>query len=708
MNRFIKTALSCVLGAGIAAMIFAGCAKDDKALATDVTTIYIGTHAQSEDDPTWVNSVTGEPSMSPDRLRAATEALATVKEELGVDIKWKSWPHGVTQDILQTVLAGDPFCHIAILSNGFQGRVMPQNVLQPLDKYMDIFDNDPDAEWIKTRKTFGNYYLLNRDLLYITDWPICFNINMVEAVPALRENGRTVYPSDLYKQGRWTWETFEDYLTKIQAYYMGKKSAKGNDIVPFDTSYSYTILQALHSNGAYMYDGNAMAFDTPEAVKAAEYLDGLMQKGLVSCTAASYGQSANNGYLASVDKFINGETVFNNTARWRMGAASNAMAERGESMGIIFFPRPDSIPNAEYGTTDYEIAISCADSVGLLRGYDEAESRLALEAYKLYRVEFYKNLGRVDSIEEYRETMAANEALQFGIDIFHPEIGDDNLEIFKFLGSLEENEFGEAMNLLWGYTVDIFGASVYSIGGSPKYAIAVQSKKQSIYDSMERIANALKTDSATDAVAPSVSQVENVPIVFPQGTDPKTIDWTEIFTASDNVDGDYEFKQENGKILLRYEPIEEEDEEAAEAPTEEPTEIPFIEGRVKLDYSAVDFDTVGKYENAIIVEVTDNYGNTGSRKFTAYIYDENNTVPPTLTLKDEFEPLDLDVDTSTVDWAGKFVDVAEDVNGVDLTAYVSADVRELDVTKKGVYDVVIYVEDFVGNRTEYPIKVEIE
>lgn len=708
MNRFIKTALSCVLGAGIAAMIFAGCAKDDGALATDVTTIYIGTHAQSEDDPTWVNSVTGEPSMSPDRLRAATEALATVKEELGVDIKWKSWPHGVTQDILQTVLAGDPFCHIAILSNGFQGRVMPQNVLQPLDKYMDIFDNDPDAEWIKTRKTFGHYYLLNRDLLYITDWPICFNINMVEAVPALRENGRTVYPSDLYKQGRWTWETFEDYLSKIQAYYMGKKSAKGNDIVPFDTSYSYTILQALHSNGAYMYDGNAMAFDTPEAIKAAEYLDGLMQKGLVSCTAASYGKSANNGYLASVDKFINGETVFNNTARWRMGAASNAMAERGESMGIIFFPRPDSIPNAEYGTTDYEIAISCADSVGLLRGYDEAESRLALEAYKLYRVEFYKNLGRVDSIEEYRETMVANEALQFGIDIFHPEIGDDNLEIFKFLGSLEENEFGEAMNLLWGYTVDIFGASVYSIGGSPKYAIAVESKKQSIYDSMERIANALKTDSATDAVAPSVSQVENVPIVFPQGTDPKTIDWTEIFTASDNVDGDYEFKQENGKILLRYEPIEEEDEEGEEAPTEEATEMPFIEGRVKLDYSAVDFDTVGKYENAIILEVTDNYGNTGSRKFTAYIYDENNTVPPTLTLKDEFEPLDLDVDTSSVDWAGKFVEVAEDVNGIDLTAYVSADVRELDVTKKGVYDVVIYVEDFVGNRTEYPIKVKIE
>lgn len=701
MNRILKRILICAAGAVLAGAIFTGCERGADKLATDVTTIYIGTHAQSEDDPYWVNSVTGEPSMSPDKMRASLLALETVKEELGVDIEWKPWPHRETQDILQTVLANDPYCHIAILSNGRQGTILGQNVLQPLDNYMDIFEDDPDAQWLRVGKTFGNYYLLNRDLLYITDWPICFNINMIEAVPALKENGRTIYPSDLFYDGKWTWSTFEDYLTKIQSYYAGKKSATGKDIVPFNTSYSYTILQALHSNGAYFYDGNSMAFDTPEAIEAAEYLDGLMTKGLVSCSAASFGKSANNGYLTAVTAFLNGETVFTNCARWRMGASSTALAERGESMGIIFFPRPDDIPYVEYtpetaDSTKYEIAISCADSVGLLRGYGEAESRLALEAYKMFKTELYKNIGRVDSIAEYKETMAPNEALSFGIDIFHPEIGDDNLKIFQLLGSLPENEYGESMELLWAYTVSIFGESVYGIGGSPKYAIAVQSEKQSILDRMTTIAEALKSDSATDAVAPSVAQVENVPLVFAVGTKSSSIDWTQLFKASDNVDGQYELKQEGGKILLKPENVPEGEE------------AEFIDGRVKVDCSAIDFDTVGKYEDALTVKATDSSGNEGTKKVTVYIYDDKNTVPPTLVLKEEYDPIELDADTSAIDWADKFAEEASDVNGIDLSAYVSADVSMLDVTKPGEYDVTIYVEDFAGNRTEHDIRVKVE
>lgn len=709
MKTIWKSALALIAGIGITAMLFTGCANKKDELASDVTTIYIGTHAQGEDDPTWVNSVTGEPTMSPDRLRAANEALATVKEKLGVDIKWKSWPHGVTQDILQTVLANDPYCHIAILSNGFQGRVMPQNVLQPLDQYMDIFEEE-DAQWIKTGKTFGHYYLLNRDLLYITDWPITFNINMIANVPALKGADGVQYPSVLYKKGEWTWNTFEKYLEDIRAYYAGKKSPEGNEIVPFNTSYSYTILQALHSNGAYMYNGSAMAFDTPEAIEAAEYLDRLMTKGLVSCSSSEFGKSANNGYLNAVEAFRRGESVFTNCARWRMGAASTTLAERGESMGIIFFPRPDKMAPDD---PKYEIAISCADSVGLLRGFDEAESRKALEAYKMYKIEFYKNLGRVNSIAEYRSTMAANEAIQFGIDIFHDEIGDDNLEIFKMLGSLPENEFGEAMNLLWGYTVDIFGASVYGVGGSPKYAVAVQAKSQSIYDRMQVIADALKTDVATDAVAPSVSQVDNKkPIVFGKGTKAADIDWTKIFSASDNVDGDYEFKQEGGKILLRS-LVEEEDVEEDKDKDDKETGVidekpqEFKPGRVSIDFSAVDFNTVGTYTDAIEVKVTDTYGNEGSRKFTAYVYDHNNKVPPTLVMKEEYDSLPLDTDTSTVDWAGKFVEEVHDVNDINLAGYVSADVTELDVTKKGTYNVTIYVVDFAGNRTEHMIPVTI-
>lgn len=695
VTKRITALLAC---ATLVCAALSGCVRRGENDASHVTTIYIGTHARGEDDPTWRNEITGESGMSPDRLRAATEALAVVKERLGVSIEWRSWPHGVTQDILQSVLAGDPYCHIAILSNGFQGSIMAQNVLQPLDKYMDIFENDADAEWIITRKTFGSHYLLNRDLLYITDWPICFNINMIEQVPALKENGRTVYPYDLYREGRWTWSVFEDYLAKIQTYYTGKKSPTGRDVVPFNTRYSYAVLQALHSNGAYLYNGDAMAFDTPEAIEAAEYLESLMQSGLISCSSASFGRSAANGYLQAVDAFANGESVFTNCARWRMGAASTALAERGESMGIIFFPRPDSIPFTEYGESDYEIAISCADSVGLLRGFDEAESRLALEAYKLYKTQFYKSLGRVDSISEYRDTMMANEAIQFGIDIFHPVIGDDNLEVFNMLGSLSENEFGEAMSIIWRYTVNIFGEAVYGVNNSPRYPTAAAQKGYLVYDFMENIAESLKRESAVDAVAPQCALLSDASLVFPAGAaSGSDIDWTEYFSASDNVDGDYELRFDGGEILLQGEMEAQREGEAAK----------FKRGRFEVDASAVDFNAVGAYDGGVVVKVTDSSGNVGERKFTLHVYDEKNTRAPILELKEEPDSLDIDADTSKVNW-GDFTQTARDVTGIDLKKFVKADVSLLDVTVPGVYPVTLYVVDFAGNRTSVDTQIEIK
>lgn len=725
MANIFKRLAACALMVAMAVPVFAGCeAKEEKAEAV-VDTIYIGTHHQPEDDPYWVSDITGEPEMNPDRIKAARAALATVKEELGVDIKWKQWPNGVTQDILQTVLAGDPYCHIAILSNGFQGRVMIQNVLQPLDDYMYLFEED-DAKWIASGKTFGHHYLLNRDLLYITDWPMVYNATMLEEIPGLKEDdGTTLYPVELYERGEWTWSKFEEYLGIVKSYYTGKKADSGKEIVPYDARYQYTTIQAIHSNNAFLYNGEGMAFDTPEAIEACEYLDRLMTNGLVNCVTATFGSSRNPGYLESVDCFARGETVFTNCARWKMGSSSATLAERGESMGIIFFPRPDDVPFEEYNNElhnsdyGYKIAISCADSVGLLRGYDKEESKLALEAYKMFKIEFYKNYGNVDSIAQYRATMVPTEAINFGVDIFHPEIGDKNLEIFELLGSLSENEYGEAMNIIWAYGVDTFGASVYGTDGAPKYATHVKSRRESIWKSINDIGEALKTDEATDAVAPSVAQVNsNEPLAFEKGTNPEDINWLDYFTASDNVDGTYEMKVENGKILLKANPeLEEDDDEDDSTPKVYeflPDKMTVVTDDIlnaetgEVDKAGVDFNTVGTYENGIQVTVIDTYGNKTVKNFTAYVYDAANTVPPTLTLKTELPTIALETDTSTYDWAGKFVDVAEDVTGMNLKAFVEADVTMLDVTVPGDYPVIISVEDLTGNVASAQVIVTIK
>lgn len=734
-NKFKKAASYLMIAVMIIALL-AGCGKQEVATENVVDTIYIGHHHRPEDDPYWVSDITGEPEMHPVKQKAALAALATVKEKLGVDIQWKQWPNKVEQDCLQTVLAGDPYSHIAILSNGFQGRVMVQNVLQPLDEFMDIF-NEEDYQWLTMSKTFGHYYLLNRDLLYITDWPIVYNATMLDAIPELKEeDGTTLYPAEMYERGDWTWSKFRWYLETIQNYYAGKKAPSGGSIVPFDTRYYYTAIQAIHSSGGYVYDGEGMNFNSPEAIEGAEYLDGLMQDRLIGCCVSSFGSNAGAGYLQSVEAFARGECVFTNCARWKMGSSSTTLAERGESMGIIFFPRPDNVPFKEYNNDvhmdddyKYNIAISCADSVGLLRGFGKEESRLALEAYAMYRTEFYKNYGKVKSIAEYRETMAESEAVVFGIDIFHEEIGDKNLEIFKMLGSLTENEFCEGMNIHEKWGINIFGRSVYAVNGATKYPVYVKANENTVISALNDIQNALKGSGAVDSTQPSVSQANSGIIAFAQGTDPRTVNWGAMFTSSDNVDGAYEIKQDeyegtdaDGNTVTMYGDIYIKPSVEVLDENGETVEAEFLADRMFVEYEytetvnddgtvttkGIDFNNVGKYDKGIIVKVTDSQGNTKEATYVAYIYDEHGKNNPTLKLKSEYSSLALNVDTSTVKWADMFVEEAVDENGIDLKTFVSADVSELDVTVPGTYNVTIYVEDFAGNRSGQTIPIEIK
>lgn len=717
----MKTGLKkCVLAGMSAALIavgFTGCTLGQRAVSSTVSKIVIGHHYLPEDDPYYVDEITGQSGMSEDNRRAAIAALNTVKENLGVDISWVSYPTNIKQCLLQTVLAGDPICHIPIMANGSQGTILSQNILQPLDKFTDIFTDNPDYSWMLVDKCFGRYYLINRDFIYMNNWPMVYNATYIEQVPALKENGKTIYPATAYENGDWTWSYFEDYLNKIQTYFSGKKAATGNEIYAFHTNYMYTILFALHSNGACLYDGTTVSIDSEEGKVAAEYLDNLMTKGLVVCLKAGP-NSVDTGYMAPTNAFANGESVFNNAARWQMDNCGSALAERGESMGVIPWPRPDDVvyndPYEDYANDAtrgrYQIYSSVADSVGLLKGFDEAESRLALEAYALYRSEFYKELAHVDSFEEYKQKAVAGKAVEDGVDIFHPVIGDANLRIYTQLGNVPENEFGESIEVFWSYSQDVFGRSVYGVGGTPKYRINVEARKSGTYNKIESISKALNSGEVVDNVNPSLSKINNVPVVFPENTNPAKIKWTEIYSGSDGVDGEYEMKMEKGKVLIRGANVVKLAEEDAvkEGITDFDIEsVPFTADHFEVDYSGVDFTKVGKYEEGLIVRLTDMGGNTTERKETVYVYDKENTVPPILVLKEELGDIELGADTSTINW-GNYVETAEDITGIDIKAYVSADVTQLDVTEPGTYPVIIYVEDFVGNRTEIPVMLTVK
>lgn len=671
MQKSFKPLIAALLSVAMVIPVVGGCAKRNEKDIGEIVTIRIGTHAQGEDDPYMIDAITGEqnPGMNADKKKASITALTKVKEELGVELKFVQYSSDLKQLLLQTVLAGDPYCELAVLWGGVQGTILSQNVLQPLDEYAYIFHDDPDGAWILPQKTFGAYYLMNRDLLFSNTWPICYNITMVEEVPSLKDaNGRTIYPSDLYYSGEWTWSRFKDYITKIKQYYTGKKAASGAEIAAFNTNFTFFGLFALHSVGTGVYDGGAMSFDTDAAISACEYVDDLMASDVVTCSSSQRGSRADSGWLTATEAFLRGETVFTNCARWRMDDASINLAARGEAMGVIPFPYPDGTNPHEDENSVYRHVTPMADSVGLMRGINKEMSIKALEAYKMYKVEFYKAYAQVDSIAQYMEERASADALTFGVDIFHPEVGEHNLQIWKEFGESPANEYSEACDVMWGWS-NILGRSIYGVNGYAKYRTAVKANKQEIYKKLETIGEALNSEGAVDAVAPSLSSKKTIAI--PEGSDPKKIDWGEYVGASDNADGEYEID------------------------------------RVELDFSEIDFDTVGTYTDALKASVEDNGGNQGSRSFTVMVYRKDNTAEPYLVAKDVVPEIDRNKDVSEINW-GNYVEAAQDADGIDISGNISADTGWLDVTEAGEYPVDLVATDYVGNKVETTIMVKVK
>ncbi len=147
---------------------------------------------------------------------------------------------------------------------------------------------------------------MKRDVDFVKSWPIVYNIKALSLIPGLKENGKTVYPAELYEKGQWTWSAMEGYLAKI------KESGFYNE--PFSTNYYYAALMALASNGASVFDGETASFDSPEAIEAVEYLDRLMGSGLMSCSTAD-SKNSSSGWMTDAIGFLYGDTAFTNCPR---------------------------------------------------------------------------------------------------------------------------------------------------------------------------------------------------------------------------------------------------------------------------------------------------------------------------------------------------------------------------------------------------------
>ena len=90
-----------------------------------------------------------------------------------------------------------------------------------------------------------------------------------------------------------------------------------------------------------------------------------------------------------------------------------------------------------------------------------------------------------------------------------------------------------------------------------------------------------------------------------------------------------------------------------------------------------------------------------------YVFNPDNTTAPTLTVKEELPTVAMDANTADIDWAGQFVDVAADADGLDLKANVTADVSQLDTSTPDEYPVTLTVKDYAGNEASVEITVSV-
>ena len=637
--------------------------------AGEPVVIKYGTHWVAGLDPNNVDDVTGEYTMAENERQAALAGLQAIKDELNVEFEFVQYSQDTRVELMTSVLAGDPVCDIATIWGGAEGTILAQNVLQELDNYADVFSDD-ETSWMFYDKLYGHNYLLSFTERFIPRWPLIFNASMIEKVDTLKdENGNTVYPTDLFAKGEWTWSTFQDYLSKISAYYANTEPAvEGNiysTVQAYETDHRFAGLSAMYSNGAAIYGSDGLGVDSQEAVDALAFIKTLMDEGYMS-DCGYYDDNYTPEWCRSQADFSRGGTVFTDCPDWLIASAGSTLADRDESMGIVPWPRADRL---DADSADYSQVITLGDSVGILKGVDAEKTELALKAYRLYWLTYYKTLGGVDNLKEYTSSQAASQAAGFGFDIYNETYGQGVLDAFTYISQHLGNDYADLLNLRVAWD-DIFGKSLCGVDGfSDNYAVAVEANISDFTNQISNMEALLASNEVHDNQAPSVSAKD---IIIPVGTDLSTVDLAEYFEATDSVDG----------------------------------EIDITTGTTTIS-EELDTATVGIYEKAVKVAVKDSSDNEGSASAKVVIYNDKNEEAPVIEVKKETDAVALDTDASTIDWKN-FVESAVDADGLDITGNITADLSTLDVTTPGEYTVKLTATDYAGNTSEAEVTVKVE
>ena len=507
---------------------------------------------------------------------------------------------------------------------------------------------------------YGHYYLLSFTERFVPRWPLVYNIDMVEAA-GLED------PARVYLAGNWTWSKFKEYLQTLNAYYANTPASGGHyDVVKaYVTDHRYAGLSAMYSNGGAIYGTDGLAVGDPKTIEALAYVKELFDEGLL-LNPGVYDDGYTPRWCEAASDFQAGLTVFTDCPDWWLAGNGDQLATRNQSQGIVPWPRADRL---SADSDEYGLAMTLSDSVGILKGVSEEKTRLAVEAYRLYWLTYYKTLAGIDDLTRYTSVMGTSQAASFGFDIYDEVHGKDILNSFIAVSNLLTGDLSDML----GYRVawdDVFGKGLYGVDGvSSDYSVAIAANMSNFTNINDNMLALLSSSEVHDNQAPSISASD---IVIPAGTDITTINVANYWTAEDSVDG----------------------------------VLDVTRGTVSYTNDELDTNKVGVYEKAVRLEVSDAAGNTNSARAKVVVYNGSNTAAPSVTVKAELPAVVMDTDASTINW-NDYIESAVDADGLDVSGNISANLSTLDTSTPGDYNVVITVTDFAGNTAETAITVSV-
>ena len=652
--------------------ILTGCVKTITEIinpGTEPVIIRIAHNYTREIDPSFRDPISNRPYIGQEEMNARLYAEEEVLRKFNVKIQWIQYPGNLNEDILRSVLAGDPIAELVRIVEASQGRLLGQNVLQPLDEYEYLFQ-DEDSSWMFWGRVFGHNFFLNNVLRHGNDAPLCYNIGMLEKVPALMENGRTILPVDLWLEGRWTWSVFEDYLQKVHDFWIQESDIR----IAYGASFPAAAQMAIHSNGGYVYGDSGLGADSPQAKEAVEFIERLMAKNLIRSHDIIRGTSRISHRYVDMYRFSDGHAVFGNLQQWFAYAIAGNFNNRNHAMGIVPFPRPDHMAPDD---PRYRQLNDAKDCYAIPRGVSREMTELAVKVFREYTVSFYRHMAKSDRVLDFIQTDNAvrESAFAMFLDITNDDYGDKLLHVWKYLGSNENiivNEYAKNVGIFDIWSEQILGDSLMRVNGASQYAVQVEAKKGQIFEILNTLAQVLNSGEFVDNIPPRFTDIAGTRLIFPAGTVPGSINWNNYIRVDDNVDGPISFTN------------------------------------VTVNLSSVNFSRPGVYTDGAVFSVSDSSGNEGNAVRTITVFDGVNTTPPVLVIKNEFRAIRLNERTSDINWRFDFVESAQDKDGLTIMDNIFVDVSDLDTSRSGMYNVLFTLTDYAGISSSVVLTVTVE